>query len=235
MLLGLLIPTAGSITVLGRDMARDRFAALARMNFSSPYVALPGAAVGGGEPARLRPSLRRAEAGRRIAELAEELELTPFLHRPAGQLSAGQKTRVALAKSLINRAGRAAAGRADRQPGPGHGGLGAVLAGEVPRGERLLHPAGQPQHGGGGAAVLRPCWCSSRAARWTAAPRRTCWRATAETTWRRCSWTSRATGGRRHDRARRAASGACATATSRCTAAPGRGCWSWRTGRRCRC
>ena len=36
MLLGLLIPSAGSIEVLGHDMARDRFAALARMNFSSP-------------------------------------------------------------------------------------------------------------------------------------------------------------------------------------------------------
>ena len=41
MLLGLLIPTAGRIRVLGHDMARDRFAALARMNFSSPYIALP--------------------------------------------------------------------------------------------------------------------------------------------------------------------------------------------------
>ena len=41
MLLGLLIPSAGSIRIMGRDMARDRFAALARMNFSSPYIALP--------------------------------------------------------------------------------------------------------------------------------------------------------------------------------------------------
>src|SRR5437764_15240191 len=41
MLLGLLVPTAGSVHVLGHDIARDRFAALARMNFSSPYVALP--------------------------------------------------------------------------------------------------------------------------------------------------------------------------------------------------
>ena len=41
MLLGLLIPTAGTIRILGHDMAKDRFAALARMNFSSPYVALP--------------------------------------------------------------------------------------------------------------------------------------------------------------------------------------------------
>ncbi|MCA3426189.1 MAG: ATP-binding cassette domain-containing protein, partial [Roseomonas sp.] len=41
MLLGLLVPSAGRVVVLGHDMARDRFAALARMNFSSPYVALP--------------------------------------------------------------------------------------------------------------------------------------------------------------------------------------------------
>ena len=41
MLLGLLVPTSGRITVLGHDMAKDRFAALARMNFSSPYVSLP--------------------------------------------------------------------------------------------------------------------------------------------------------------------------------------------------
>jgi len=41
MLLGLLIPSEGTIHVLGHDMARDRFSALARMNFSSPYVALP--------------------------------------------------------------------------------------------------------------------------------------------------------------------------------------------------
>ena len=41
MLLGLLIPTAGRIRVLGFDMARERFTALARMNFSSPYVSLP--------------------------------------------------------------------------------------------------------------------------------------------------------------------------------------------------
>jgi ABC-2 type transport system ATP-binding protein len=39
----------------------------------------------------------------RIAELARELDLGALLHRPAGQLSAGQKTRVALAKALINR------------------------------------------------------------------------------------------------------------------------------------
>ena len=103
MLLGLLIPTAGNITVLGKDMARDRFAALARMNFSSPYVALP-ARLSVAENLRVYGHLYSvSKLERRITELAEELEMGAFLHRPAGQLSAGQKTRVALAKSLINR------------------------------------------------------------------------------------------------------------------------------------
>ena len=103
MLMGLLIPTAGSITVLGHDMARDRFAALARMNFSSPYVALP-ARLSVAENLRVYGHLYGVFGlERRIVELAEQLDLADLLDRPAGQLSAGQKTRVALAKALINR------------------------------------------------------------------------------------------------------------------------------------
>jgi ABC-2 type transport system ATP-binding protein len=103
MLLGLLIPTAGRIHVLGHDMATDRFAALARMNFSSPYVSLP-AKLSVAENLRVYGHLYGvAGAEARIAELARELDLGDLLHRPAGQLSAGQKTRVALAKALINR------------------------------------------------------------------------------------------------------------------------------------
>jgi ABC-2 type transport system ATP-binding protein len=84
-------------------MATDRFAALARMNFSSPYVSLPSRLT-------VAQNLRvychlydvpRAEA--RISELADQLDLHELLGRRAGALSAGQKTRVALAKSLINR------------------------------------------------------------------------------------------------------------------------------------
>ena len=103
MLLGLLIPTAGSIQVLGCDMARNRFAALARMNFSSPYVALP-------QRLTVRQNLRVyghlydvPAIDQRIDTLSRELDLGELLDRPAGQLSAGQKTRVALAKALINR------------------------------------------------------------------------------------------------------------------------------------
>jgi ABC-2 type transport system ATP-binding protein len=103
MLLGLLVPTAGRIRILGHDMATDRFAALARMNFSSPYVSLPQRLTVA-ENLRVYGHLYNvARSERRIGELADELDLHALLSRRAGELSAGQKTRVALAKSLINR------------------------------------------------------------------------------------------------------------------------------------
>lgn len=102
LLLGLLIPTAGAIRVLGYDMARERFAALARMNFSSPYLALPQRLTVA-ENLRIYGHLYGVQGlERRIRDLGAELELTDLLRRPTGHLSAGQKTRVALAKALIN-------------------------------------------------------------------------------------------------------------------------------------
>ena len=41
MMLGILIPTGGRVSVLGADMATERYRVLPRMNFSSPYVGLP--------------------------------------------------------------------------------------------------------------------------------------------------------------------------------------------------
>ncbi len=103
MLLGLLTPTSGRINVLGHDMARDRFPALARMNFSSPYIALP-ARLTVQENLEVYGHLYNVpEQKTRIAELAAQFNLTSLLNRAAGELSAGQKTRVALAKSLINK------------------------------------------------------------------------------------------------------------------------------------
>jgi ABC-2 type transport system ATP-binding protein len=102
MLLGLLVPSSGTVNVLGHDMAKDRFDALAKMNFSSPYISLP-ARLSVQENLTVYGHLYGVpQLSRRIAELAEQFNLTALLKRPAGELSAGQKTRVALSKSLIN-------------------------------------------------------------------------------------------------------------------------------------
>jgi len=103
MLLGVLKPTAGAISVLGCDMLRDRYDVLPRMNFTSPYVDLPRRLTVG-ENLRVFADLYGVrEPGKRIAQLAGEFDLAELLRRPYGNLSAGQRTRVSLAKALLNR------------------------------------------------------------------------------------------------------------------------------------
>ena len=102
MIMGLVMPTSGTVTVLGADMSRDRHRVLHRMNFESPYVDMPMRLT-------VRQNLRVfgklygvEELEERIRELAGLLDLNDFLDRQTGKLSAGQKTRVSLAKSLLN-------------------------------------------------------------------------------------------------------------------------------------
>ncbi len=102
MLLGLLEPSHGSIRVLGVDMLTDRYRALGRMNFSSPYVDLPHRLTVRENLDVFARLYDVPDRRRRIDTLAAELDLGAFLDRPTGRLSAGQKTRVALAKALIN-------------------------------------------------------------------------------------------------------------------------------------
>jgi ABC-2 type transport system ATP-binding protein len=101
-LLGLLIPTSGSLTILGADMARNRHQVLPRMNFSSPYVDLPKRLTARENLMVYAKLYGIARPSRQISLLAEDLEIKTFLDRPFGELSSGQKTRVSLAKSLLN-------------------------------------------------------------------------------------------------------------------------------------
>jgi ABC-2 type transport system ATP-binding protein len=101
-IMGLVMPTSGSVSVLGAEMPRQRYRVLHRMNFESPYVEVP-----------MRLTIRQnlkvfgmlygvSDLAERIKQLAADLDLTDLLDRPTGKLSAGQKTRVSLAKALIN-------------------------------------------------------------------------------------------------------------------------------------
>lgn len=100
--MGLILPTRGRVSVLGADMRDERHRVLARMNFESPYVDMPHRLT-------VRQNLQvfaqlygiRDPRGR-IAGLARDLALDDFIDRASGKLSAGQKTRVALAKALVN-------------------------------------------------------------------------------------------------------------------------------------
>jgi ABC-2 type transport system ATP-binding protein len=102
MIMGLVLPSSGRIAVLGHPMPDEAASVLGRMNFESPYVDMPS---------RLTVRQNLTVFGRlysvknlpaRIEKLAADLDLGEFLDRANGKLSAGQKTRVALAKALIN-------------------------------------------------------------------------------------------------------------------------------------
>jgi ABC-2 type transport system ATP-binding protein len=102
MLLGLLLPTAGQIRIFGEDMLRHRYRVLPRMNFSSPYVDLPHRLTVRQNLVVYGRLYGVPHLDRRIDALAEDLHIGEFLARQTGKLSAGQRTRVALAKALLN-------------------------------------------------------------------------------------------------------------------------------------
>lgn len=102
MILGILTPTSGSITVLGVDMAQNRSQALPYMNFSSPYVGLPMRLTVDENLIVYANLYGLDRVKERVAKITENLGLTKFRKQPVGKLSAGEKSRVALAKALIN-------------------------------------------------------------------------------------------------------------------------------------
>jgi ABC-2 type transport system ATP-binding protein len=104
MILGLITPTNGEVLIDNQNIDNsDRNDLLSKMNFASPYIELPK---------KLSVIQNLEVYGRlygvknlkeRIKEISEELNLNDFLYKKTGELSSGQKNRVSLAKSLINK------------------------------------------------------------------------------------------------------------------------------------
>ena len=104
MMLGLITPSKGEILINGIKLnPENRIKLLNWMNFASPYVELP-------KKLTIKQNLEVyarlygvKEVQERIEEMIEDLKLKDFLDKKTGELSSGQKNRVALAKSLINK------------------------------------------------------------------------------------------------------------------------------------
>ena len=104
MILGLVTPSSGEIKIENKNIStfkRDEI--LKRFNFASPYVELP-------KKLTVRQNLEIygrlygiKNLNDRIDEISEDLNIKNFFDRKTGELSSGQKNRVSLAKSLINK------------------------------------------------------------------------------------------------------------------------------------
>ena len=104
MMLGLITPSKGEVKIDNRKMnAKNRISLLSMMNFASPYIELPKKLTVF-QNLNVYARLYGVENIKyRIDEMIDDLSLKDFLNKKTGELSSGQKNRVSLAKSLINK------------------------------------------------------------------------------------------------------------------------------------
>ena len=104
MMLGLITPSEGEILIDNKKLnEKNRIDLLSMMNFASPYIELPKKLTVFQNLNVYARLYGVKDVNQRIEEIAEELNLKDFLNKKTGELSSGQKNRVSLAKSLINR------------------------------------------------------------------------------------------------------------------------------------
>lgn len=102
MLLGLTVPTTGEIRILGEDVVKNRSRVSSRINFASAYSSLQGRITVWENMVVFSKLYGVTHYALRINELLERLEITDLKNKLFQDLSAGQKTRVILAKAMIN-------------------------------------------------------------------------------------------------------------------------------------
>jgi ABC-2 type transport system ATP-binding protein len=102
LLMGLLTPTSGSVTYFGRDIQTNREEILEQVNFSSTYTNLPWNLTVWENLTYLSYLYSIKNRNARVKEIVETFRLDEILHKSIGQLSAGQMTRVNIAKAFLN-------------------------------------------------------------------------------------------------------------------------------------
>jgi ABC-2 type transport system ATP-binding protein len=104
MILGLINPTSGSVEIDDQDINKiNRSEILKKINFASPYIELPKKLTVMENLVVYSKLYDIPKKEQRIEELVTDLNLTKIVFKKNGELSSGQKNRVALAKSLINK------------------------------------------------------------------------------------------------------------------------------------
>ena len=104
MMLGLISPSSGKILIDDQPFnSSNRIEMLSVMNFASPYIELPKKLTVIQNLEIYARLYGVKDINSRIEELSEELDLKVFLNKKTGELSSGQKNRVSLAKSLVNK------------------------------------------------------------------------------------------------------------------------------------
>lgn len=102
MLLGITLPTNGTIEYFGHDFHKNRRVSLQRINFTSAFNTLQGKITSRENLMVFAQLYGVTNAKKKIDELSERFEITEFMDHEYYTLSAGQKTRVNLTKSLLN-------------------------------------------------------------------------------------------------------------------------------------
>ena len=102
LLLGLLIPTAGTVRIFGLDLQRHRRTVLQRVNFSSAYVSLPSNLTVWENLYVFARLYGLRTPAKKIAALLELFEIPEVTSSLTGALSSGQLTRVHLCKAFLN-------------------------------------------------------------------------------------------------------------------------------------
>ncbi len=102
MVLGVLEATAGTITINGMDIVRQRSQAMARTNFAAVYAPLPGNLTVFQNMHIFALLYGVKDVAGRIAALLKRFDLEKFRNTKCGVLSSGEQTRVGLAKAMLN-------------------------------------------------------------------------------------------------------------------------------------